>query len=108
MVCKNCGKELVKIGELTEKEIEELSLINKKIVNSNQQFDIETINQMNFTDGQVFEYFCAAYHNKAEAEFLNYIFFRNLKKRLNLTGKDFFIGDGSPDNFDIFTHKIEE
>ena len=102
MVCRHCGKELIKIGELTEKEVEELAFINKKSANAMQALNIETINGMKFTDGQVFEYFRAAFDNKAQAEFLNYIFFRDLAKRLGRT--DFTIGNGEPDNHDIFVH----
>ena len=69
----------------------------------------DTLVQMDFADGQVYEYFRAVYDIKAQAEFLHYIFFRNLRKRLDLmTYKgDVRIGDG-PDNYDIFIHPFEE
>ena len=84
MKCRNCGKELVKIGTLTEQESEEWMLINKKMNNAFQALDSKVINEMEFTEGQVFEYFRAAYHGKAEADFLYWLFARNLKKRLGL------------------------
>ena len=105
MVCKNCGKELIKVGELTENEIEELILINKKFVNANQALNPDVINKMEFSDNQVFEYFRAAYNNKAEAEFLNYIFLRKLSQRLNINTDKINISNNEPNNFDIFVHK---
>ena len=106
MNCPRCGKELDKIGELNENEKEELALINKKIENSMQALNPKTIREMEFTDGQVFEYFRAVFDSKAQTEFLKYIFFRNLAKRLNVDDeKDIYIGDGTPYNTDIFMHK---
>lgn len=108
MKCPNCGKELIKVGTLTETEFEEWVLINKKYANSNQALNYETIREMEFTDGQVFEYFRAVFHGKAEAEFLNYIFTRNLRKRLNL-GNDIpiTIGDNA-DNYDVYVHSTND
>ena len=106
MKCFRCGRELEKIGELTENEIEELVLINKKFENSNQALNPETINKMNFTEGQVFEYFRAIYDSKAQAEFLHYMFFRKLGKRLGLKeGTNIQIGNGEPYDYTVYIHK---
>ena len=80
MVCQNCGKEMIKVGTLTEKEVEELAYIERQFVNVNQALNPDTVNQMKFTNNQVYEYFRAVYDNKAQAEFLRFIFFRDLKK----------------------------
>ena len=108
MTCKKCGKELIKLGELTESEIEELTLINKKQVNVQQALNPATINAMEFSDGQVFEYFRAVYDSKAQADFLLHIFFRNLRKRLNIDPRvDFQIGNDIED-YGVYTHKIDK
>ena len=103
MKCKHCGKELIKVGELTDKEYEEIIFINKKFANSRQALNPETIKQMEFTEGQVFEYFRAAYDNIAQADFLQYIFFKNLGERLGINDKNIMLDD-KPDSKDIFVH----
>lgn len=106
MKCPRCGKEMEKIGSLTLDEQESLALINKKLENVMQALNPVTIREMQFTDGQVFEYFRAVFDSKAQAEFLRFIFFRDLAKRLNInTDTQIQIGDGSPDNVDIYIHK---
>lgn len=108
MVCKNCGKEMIKVGTLLEKEVEELAYIERQNVNATQALNYDTINKMKFEDGQVFEYFRAAFENKAQAEFLSFVFFRDLRKRLELKTNNFVIGDGTPDNHDVFVHPEED
>ena len=106
MKCFRCGRELEQVGVLTDNEIEELVLINKKIENSNQALNLNTIRGMNFTEGQVFEYFRAVYDGKAQAEFLHFMFFRNLMKRLDLKeGTQIQIGNGTPYDYCVYVHK---
>lgn len=107
MVCKNCGKELVKVGELTDKEYEDCSYVNNLLHTSNQALDRETIKGMEFEDGQVFEYFRAAFEARAKAEFLNYIFWRDLGKRLGIADNvEMILGD-EPDSKDVYIHPQE-
>lgn len=106
MKCFRCGKELKVVGTLEETEIEELCLINKKIENCAQALNPNTIKDMEFTDGQIFEYFRAAYDNKAQAEFLQFMFFRNLMKRLEIDeGTQIQIGNGTPYDYNIYIHE---
>lgn len=105
MVCRNCGKELEKIGELTEQEVNDFTLINSKDVTVYQALDPDTINKMKFTDGQVFEYFRAAFEAKATSEFLKYVFFKNLKKRLDVSGNIEIEADTSVTGFGVYVHK---
>lgn len=107
MVCKNCGKELVKVGELTEKELEDCLYINNLCQTSIQALDIETIRGMEFDEGKVFEYFRAAFETRAKGEFLNYIFWRDLKKRLDINDNvELMLGD-EPDSKEIYMHSQE-
>lgn len=104
MVCQSCGKEMVKIGELTKKEQEEFWFINEKINCAYQALNTDVIKDMKFSDGQVFEYFRAAYDSLAQAKFLHFVFFRDLKKRFDV-GVDIFIDEIS---CEVFVHPSEE
>ena len=104
MVCQSCGKEMVKIGELTKKEQEDFWFINEKINCSYQALNSDVIKNIEFTDGQVFEYFRAAYDAMAQAKFLQHIFYRDLKKRLDVV-VDIYIDELS---CEIFVHPLEE
>lgn len=84
MVCANCGKEMTLLGQLTEKESEDFQYVVVKESNINQALDTETINQMEFSESQVYEYFRAVFEARAEMEFLKFTFFKNLKLRLGL------------------------
>ena len=84
MVCNKCGKEMIKVGELTEKETEDFQYVVVREDNVYQALDTKTINGMDFDEGQVFEYFQAVFQAKAEMEFLKYSFFKKLKIRLGI------------------------
>lgn len=104
MVCQKCNKEMVKIGELTKKEQEEFWFINEKINCAYQALNTDVIKNIEFTDGQVFEYFRAAYDALAQAKFLQFIFYRDLKKRLDVV-VDIFVDELS---CEVFVHPTEE
>lgn len=104
MVCQSCGKTMVKIGELTKKEQEEFWFINEKINCAYQALNADVIKNIEFTDGQVFEYFRAAYDALAQAKFLQFVFYRDLKKRLDVV-VDIFIDELS---CEVFVHPIEK
>lgn len=107
MVCENCGKEMIKVGVLTEQEQNDWTFIRTKENTTDQALNIETIKGMEFKDGEVFEYFRACFDAKAEVEFLRYIFFRDLKKRLNLgEGENIWLGDDYSD-IGVFKHPEE-
>ena len=105
MNCPRCGRELVSIGKLTESEVKAFALINRKLVTVNQALNPETVKAMEFDDGKVFEYFRAVYDSKAQTEFLQFVFFRDLKKRYNLPmNEEVFINTIDYD-YEIFVHK---
>lgn len=103
MKCQNCGKEMIKIGTLTETEINDFFFVNEKFATVNQALESQIINDLEFTEGQVFEYFRACYDQLAQARYLQFMFERNLKKRLE-TEKNIIIDDVS---FDVFVHPEE-
>ena len=104
MTCAHCGKDMVKIGELTDKEKQDYWFSNEKINCAYQALNLDVIKDMQFTEGQVFEYFRMAYDALAQAKFLQYIFYYNLKKRLDITA-DIFIDELS---CEVFMHPAEE
>lgn len=84
MTCKDCGQELTKVGELTEKETEDYIYLGECYSTAQQALNPDVINKMDFSEGQVFEYFKAVYDNMAKAKFLEHMLIKNLKKRLNM------------------------
>lgn len=103
MVCENCGKEMIKIGELTEQEQQDFFYVNEKLNCAYQAQKSDVLKEIKFSDGQVYEYFKACYDEMAEAEYLNFIFYRNLEKRLGVD-TDIFIDNIS---FEVFVHPEE-
>lgn len=94
MVCANCGKEMIKVGELTEQERNDWMFIKTKDNTTAQAMNPDTIKGMEFSDGQVYEYFKACFEARAESEFLKFTFFRDLRIRLNLMDeKDIWLND---------------
>lgn len=85
MKCEQCGKEMIKVGELSEKETHDWIFIKTKDDTASQALDSNTINGMQFKEGELFEYFKACFEAKAEAEFLRYVFFRDLRARFNIS-----------------------
>lgn len=106
MKCPNCGKELKKIGKLTEEEIDEYSYIIKKMNAANQALKPNVVNGYNFTENQVFEYFRAAFDSMAQSEFLYYLFASQLKKRhgLNLN-QEIYIDETDINNPNVYIHE---
>ena len=104
MVCQSCGKEMVKIGELTRNEQEEFWFINEKINCAYQALNTDVIKNIDFSDGQVLEYFRAAYDALAQARFLQFVFYRDLKKRFDVDA-DISIDELS---CEVFVHPLEE
>lgn len=106
MVCENCGKEMIKVGVLTEEEQNDFIYVNEKFATVNQALNSEVLKDLEFTDGQVFEYFKACYDQLAQAKYLQFIFERDLKKRLDIAqGIQIFI-DGLSN--EVFIHPEEE
>ena len=105
MKCADCGKELIKVGELTKNEKDNYALIATKESVSLQYLKTDTINGMNFTEGQVYEYFRAAFEGRCDAEFLKFIFFRDLRARLNIDkNKDIWIEEFDGDTCEVYVH----
>lgn len=104
MVCEECGKEMVKVGVLDEKEIDDFTYVNEKFNCASMAMNFDIIKDLEFTDGQVFEYFKAAYDQLAQANYLRYTFERDVKKRLNVKDRIFidFI------SHEIFIHPTEK
>lgn len=107
MKCEKCGKEMIKVGELTDEEFQDLCYINNIIDTSNQALDVNTIKGMEFEEGQVFEYFRAVFDSKAKAAYLNYMFWENIMNRLNIHDRDIFVGGDEPDGKELFVHPEE-
>lgn len=104
MVCQNCGKEMIKVGVLTEEELNDFFFVNEKFATVNQALNTNILKDMEFEDGQVFEYFKACYDQLAQARYLQFIFERNLKKRLGLELTEYIIIEDK--TFEVFTHPI--
>lgn len=102
MVCEHCGKEMVKVGVLTEGETNDFYFINEKFATANQALNTNVIKDIEFTDGQVFEYFKACYDQLAQARYLQFIFERGVKNRLNVPQDTFIVIDGL--SREVFTH----
>lgn len=82
MVCGRCGKEMRKIGTLSEAEKQELWFINEKVNCAYQAINSDVIREIEFSEGQVFDYFRAAYDSMAQARFLQHVFYSKLRERL--------------------------
>lgn len=106
MVCENCGKEMIKVGVLTEEEQNDFFFVNEKFATVNQALKFEVLNDIEFEDGQVYEYFRACYDQLAQARYLQFIFERNLKKRLGLELTEYIVIEDK--TFEVFTHPICE
>ena len=105
MICKRCGKEMIKVGTLMEEEIADFFYINEKFGIVNQALNSEVLKDIEFTDGQVFEYFKSCYDQLAQARYLQFIFERNIKRRLGISEEVFIeIEDVT---YDIFIHPQE-
>jgi len=105
MVCEHCGKELTKVGVLTDEEKEEFYFVNEKNACAYQAIDSSIVKDIEFTDGQIFEYFRAAYDALAQARFLRHIFEKKVKTRLNVDiNKNIFIADVS---LEVYVHPDE-
>lgn len=102
MKCEQCGKELVKVGTLTEEETKDFYFVNEKFATANQALNSSIIKDIKFTDGQVFEYFKASYDQLAQARYLQFIFERNLKNRININQNENIIIDGL--SLEVFIH----
>ena len=72
MKCPDCGKELKEVGVLTDDELKDYLHIQEKVLNAQQALKPDVIENYNFTEGQVLEYFKAAFNEMATANFLNY------------------------------------
>ena len=94
------------IRSLIGKKIEDVKkiLINYQKMINEEEYD-ETVKAMEFDDGKVFEYFRAVYDSKAQTEFLQFIFFRDLKKRYNLPMNEEVFINTIDYNYEIFVHK---
>ena len=84
MVCERCGAELIEVGTLTEKEKEDYVYVNEKFNCANMALDFKVLKDIEFNEGQVYEYFKASYEQLAEANYLRYMFEEGLRKRLGI------------------------
>ena len=106
MVCQNCGKEMVKVGVLTEEETNDFFFVNEKFATVTQAMNTDVLKDLEFTGGQVFEYFKACYDQLAQAKYLQFIFERNIKKRLGLEPNTFITIDGL--SLEVFIHPADK
>ena len=81
MKCPDCGKELLKVRDLTEDERNAFEYFVIKEDNANQA--INSGIDVNFKEGELYEYYKALYDQLAEARFLRTIFFRKIQEELN-------------------------
>lgn len=88
MKCAECGKEMISVGVLSEKEEQDWIFIKTKEDTTFQALNPQTIKSMDFKEGELLEYFKACYEAKAETEFLRYLFFRDLKARLHVPANE--------------------
>ena len=97
---------MIKVGVLTEEEVNDFVYVNEKFATVNQALGTDILKDMEFKDGQVFEYFKACYDQLAQAKYLQFIFERDLKNRLEIAqGIPIFI-DGI--STEVFIHPDEE
>ena len=104
MTCENCGKEMIKVGTLEEHEVDDVAYVNEKFNCAMQSLNMEVLKDLEFTDGQVFEYFKAAYDQLAQAKYLQFIFERDLKRRLKVD-EPIFIDYAT---YEVFVHPKDE
>lgn len=106
MVCAQCGKEMVKVGLLTEEERDDFFFVNEKFATANQALNLDVLKDLKFTEGQVFEYFKACYDQLAQAKYLQYVFERGVKARLEIPQNKMIIVDGL--SLEVFIHPEQE
>jgi hypothetical protein len=107
MKCEHCGKEMIKVGILTEQEQNDWVYTNEKFNCASMALNNDVIKDIEFTDGQVFEYFKASYDQLAQANYLRFVFDRNLRKRLGVPNIDGNIIIDST-TWEVFQHPNEE
>lgn len=101
MKCECCGKELKKVGVLSSDEHKDYLRISEMYSNAQQALKPEVVNSMKFTEGQVFEYFRAAFDEMAKAAFLEYYFKKEITAKYKLDGQYFV----KPDTGELYVHK---
>ena len=106
MVCEQCGKEMVKVGVLTEEEQNDFIYVNEKLNCAQMALNNDVIRDIEFKDNEVYEYFKASYEELAQANYLRYIFERNLKKRLGLNPMENIAIDFI--SHEVFVHPKEQ
>lgn len=84
MTCKDCGKELKLLGDLTKEEIANLHFIVAKNRTANTALDSRMVNFKEMTPDQVYAYFKSAFDVKAEASFLEIENLKNIAERFNV------------------------
>ena len=102
MTCENCGKEMIKVGVLTEEEQNDFCFVNEKFATVNQALNSDVLKDLKFTDGQVFEYFKACYDQLAQAKYLQFVFERGVKNRVGVEQDVPVAIDGL--SFEVFIH----
>ena len=91
MNCYFCGAELKELDvKLSEQEIEDMFFISNKEQVSQQALKMDSINPKDFSDGQIYEYFKAAFDNMAEVEFLKYMWIKNVRAKYNIPETEMF------------------
>ena len=83
--CTKCGGNLIEVPiDVTSQEVEDIMFILNKQHTAQLCIRPAAIDFSLFKEGQIYEYFKAAYDIYSEAEFLNEIWFRNMKIRSGL------------------------
>ena len=100
MKCENCGKELTKIGTLTEEELRNYIRLSEMYNNATQALKPDVIEGLKFTEGQVFEYFRAVFDEMAKASFLNWCLRRDLKQKYNFAD-EYYVDQNTGD---VYSH----
>ena len=92
MNCFTCGKPLQELDiQLTDEEVEDkLFIVNKEEV-CHHALRKDAVNLTEFRDGQVYEYYKAAFDGLAEVRFLTVMWDKKVREKYNLVGDFDFI-----------------
>lgn len=81
MNCPKCGRELIKIANLTKEEIQDYTYANQKVASAETAFDNAKDICADMNPEKAYVYFKAVFDELAEGKFLEYYFSKELENK---------------------------